>query len=62
MDHVVDDPLAHVHADLFAEGDQTHRQQSSGLMVVSVIITVLLFDRLRHDRRKAQVPEMVFCL
>ena len=44
MDHVVDDPLAHVHADLFAKSDQTHRQQSSGLMVVSVIITVLLFD------------------
>ena len=49
MDHMVDDPLAHVHADLFAEGDQTHRQQSSGLMVVSVIITVLLFNGLRHD-------------
>ena len=49
MDHVVDDPLAHVHTDLFTEGDQSHRQQSSCLMVVGVFITVLLFNCFRHD-------------
>ena len=58
---VVDDPLEHVHTNLFAEGDQADWQQGSCLMVVGVLITVFLLNCLWHDVQHLLDLEHIWC-